>query len=388
MPELPDVVVYIEALQSRIVGRRLERVSIRSPFVLRTFEPPVDSLEGCVVRRVGRIGKRVVLEFTQAGGPARTSADGALPRGAPTHWNHGPSLASALATADAAGAGDPLFLVIHLMIAGRLRWSGGGANSAKPKRAPSGPAAAGKIVLAGFEFSGPTAESGGELLLTEVSKKKRASLHVVAGLQALRALDPGGMELLDPRDTHVIDFQEPPPGDAPCGEGEGEAPSATKLLIEFSRRLTSGNHTLKRALTNPRDFSGIGNAYSDEILHAARLSPVMLTTRLSPEQIAGLFEACRSKLSAWLARLRSEFSGRFPGAGEITAMRPDFAVHGRFGKPCPDCGHAVQRIRYAENETNYCPTCQTGGRVLADRSLSRLLKEDWPRTVEELEGEP
>jgi formamidopyrimidine-DNA glycosylase len=289
MPELPDIVIYTEALRARVVGHALERLRIISPFLLRTVEPPIESAVGRTVLDVRRLGKRIVLCLA-----------------------------------------DDLFLVIHLMIAGRLRWL---ARGAKPP---------GKIALAMIEF--PT----GTLALTEASGKKRASLHAVSGEAGLHALDPGGIEVLE----------------------AGRA--------EFAAALRCENHTLKRALTDPHLFSGIGNAYSDEILHAARLSPVALSTRLEDEQIGRLHAATQSTLTRWIEILRCQFGDRFPGPGQITAFRPDFAVHGRFGLPCPDCGTKVQRIRYAENETNYCPRCQTGGRVLADRSLSRLLGEDWP----------
>jgi len=295
MPELPDITIYIEAMRERIVDREIRRVRIVSPFVLRSADPPVEVIEGKRVREVGRRGKRIVLALN-----------------------------------------DELYLVIHLMIAGRLRWL-------KPGAKPPG-----RIGLANIEFE------NGTLALTEASPKKRASLHVIRGIAALALHDPGGLDVL------AVD------GDT------------------FAAALRRENHTLKRALTDPRLFSGIGNAYSDEILHAAQLSPVLLTTRLTADQIARLHKATQRTLTEWTERLRKQFAGKFPGPGEITAFRPDFAVHGRFGQPCPTCGTKVQRIRYAENETNYCPKCQTNGRVLADRSLSRLLREDWPRTVEEL----
>jgi formamidopyrimidine-DNA glycosylase len=324
MPELPDVTVYVEALRPRVVGRVLSRVSVRSPFLVRTFEPGLDEVEGRVVTGVERLGKRIVFTLGGAGGVA----------------------------------GDEIFLVIHLMIAGRLLWKGAGA---KP---------AGKIDLAAFEFAeppglGPTRAERplpGTLVLTEASTMKRAALHVLGSRSELKALAPAGLDVLS------------------CGPGE------------FSERLRSENRTLKRALTTPRLFDGIGNAYSDEILWAARLSPVKLTSALRPDEIASLHGAARSTLLHWTDELRREFGlvdgspGRFPGSGEITAFRPGFAVHGKFGSPCPRCGHTVARIVRAENEVNYCPTCQTGGRVLADRLLSRLLKDDWPSTVEEWEG--
>jgi formamidopyrimidine-DNA glycosylase len=296
MPELPDVTVYIEALQTRVIGQPLERLRLASPFVLRSVDPPISALIGQPVEAVRRLGKRIVFCFPRA-----------------------------------------LFAVVHLMIAGRFRWEKRGA---KPP---------GKLGLAAFDF--PT----GTLLLTEASPKKRAALYLVRGEAALATHDPGGIDvLLAPLDA-------------------------------FRAALLSEHHTLKRALTDPRLFSGIGNAYSDEILHAARLSPVQLTNRLTDEEIARLYEATRATLQNWTDKLRADFAGRFPGAGEITAFRPDFAAHGKYGQPCPVCGTPVQRIRYAENETNYCPTCQTGGRLLADRSLSRLLKDDWPKTLEEWE---
>lgn len=301
MPELPDIELYLHALRARVLGQPVERARIVSPFVLRTFAPAIETIEGRAVCELRRLGKRIVLRFDKGPGP------------------------------------PDLFLVIHLMIAGRLRW---GKRGARPP---------GKIGLAAFEF--PT----GTLLLTEASQTKRAALYLVAGEAALAAHDPGGKEVL------------------------------SASVEAFRAVLLRENHTLKRALTDPRLFAGIGNAYSDEILHAARLSPVKLTSRLMEEEIARLHAAIQSTLRTWMAKLQAEFGERFPGPGDVTAFRPDFAVHGRFGQPCPICRQAVQRIRYAENETNYCPTCQNEGRVLADRSLSRLLKDDWPRTVEELE---
>ncbi len=298
MPELPDITIYIEALRERAVGQVLERARIISPFLLRTVEPPIDAALGQPVTQIRRLGKRIVLGFDAE-----------------------------------------LFLVLHLMIAGRLRWLSPGS------RPPA------KISLASFEFS------SGTLALTEASGKKRASLHVLRGEPGLRALDPGGLDVLD----------------------AGPA--------SFRAALRRENHTLKRALTDPRLFSGIGNAYSDEILHAARLSPVALSSRLSDEAAERLRAATQRTLTTWIERLRRQFAGRFPGPGQITAFRPDFAVHGRFGQPCPVCQTRVQRIRYAENETNYCPRCQTGGRVLADRSLSRLLGKDWPQRIEDWEGD-
>ncbi len=297
MPELPDVTIYLEALRPRVVGQPLERVRLASPFILRSVTPPIDAVIGRPVVRLHRLGKRIGIDF-----------------------------------------GDDLYLVLHLMIAGRLRWERRGA---KPP---------GRIGLAAFDF--PT----GTLLLTEASPKKRAALYVVAGADNFAAHDPGGLEVL----------------------------AATRE--EFGAALRRENHTLKRSLTDPRLFSGIGNAYSDEILHAARLSPVQLTTKLVDAEVGRLYDATQLTLREWTDRLRAEFGDRFPGSGEITAFRPGFAVHGRYGKPCPVCGTLVQRIRYAENETNYCPSCQTGGRLLADRSLSRLLKDDWPKTLDELDA--
>ncbi|MBI1813971.1 MAG: formamidopyrimidine-DNA glycosylase [Deltaproteobacteria bacterium] len=297
MPELPDVEMYCSALRPRIVGLPLERVRLASPFVLRSVDPPIKEVEGRLVGAVDRLGKRIVLTL-----------------------------------------GGDLFLVFHLMIAGRFRW---GRRGAKPP---------GRIGLAAFDF--PT----GALLLTEASPKKRASLHLVRGRAELAAHDPGGLEVLE------------------CD------------AAAFRVALLDGNHTLKRVLTDPHRFSGIGNAYSDEILHAARLSPIKLTSQLSDDDIGRLFAATRGVLQRWTATLREQFKDRFPGAGDVTAFRDDFAVHGRYRQPCPACGATVQRIRYAENETNYCPGCQTEGRLLADRSLSRLLKSDWPRTIEEWEA--
>jgi len=294
MPELPDITVYIEALDRRIAGRVLEKVRLRDLFVLRTAIPPIDSLDGRRVTELRRIGKRVVIGF---------EAD--------------------------------LWLVVHLMIAGRLHWVDADGK------------AVGKNVLAELRFE------NGTLTLTEAGTKHRASLHLVEGVAALARLDPGGIDVLS------------------C------------TLVEFAAGLTRENHTLKRSLTDPHLFSGIGNAYSDEILHAAQLSPVALTQKLSREQIERLFNAMRSELTKWTDRLRRESQEKFPE--KVTAFRSDMAVHGKFGKPCPVCGTAVQRIVYAENEVNYCPRCQTGGRLLADRSLSRLLKQDWPRTIDDAE---
>ena len=294
MPELPDVAVYLECLEPRIVGERLERVRLRSPFLLRTVEPPLGIVFGTRVDGLRRIGKRIVI-----------AVEGAR------------------------------FLVLHLMIAGRLRWRAAGTK------------VPGKLGLAAFDFS------SGTLLLTEASSKQRAALHVVEGEAALAALDPGGIEPLDAD------------------------------LARFRAAVLRERHTLKRTLTDPRILSGVGNAYSDEILHRAKLSPVRLTDQLTADEMARLHAATRETLVDFTARIRSEVGQGFPE--KVTAFRDDMAVHGRFGKPCPVCGTVVQRIVHAENETNYCPTCQTGGKLLADRSLSRLLKEDWPRTLEELE---
>jgi formamidopyrimidine-DNA glycosylase len=294
MPELPDVTVYLEALAPRILGRTLERALIAGPFLLRTADPPVQSAEGRKVAALRRIGKRIALGFE----------------------------------------GD-LWLVLHLMIAGRLHWS---EKVKKPD---------GRRTLAAFLFD------SGCLTLTEAGTRKRASLHVVSGEGALALLDPGGIDVM------------------------------TSPVEVFARVLQSENHTLKRALTDPQLFSGVGNAYSDEILHRARLSPVALTLRLSPEEIGRLHAAIRETLQEWIAALRAEANGKFPE--KVTAFREGMAAHGRYGQPCPRCGAKIQRIRYASNETNYCAVCQTGGKLLADRALSRLLGQDWPRTLEELE---
>ena len=292
--------MYVEALARHAGGRRLESLKLLSPFVLRSVDPPVTSILGRTVSGVRRVGKRIVLAF------------------------------------DAPGAGDDLFLVIHLMIAGRLRWRDPGQ---KPGVGP-------RLLLASFEFA------NGTLLFTEASSKKRASMQIVRGEAALTAHDPGGVEPL------AVD------------------------LGQFHQALTRESHTLKRALTDPHLFSGIGNAYSDEILHAARLSPLKLTRSLSDAEFLRLFEATRTTLTAWIDRLRAETGAGFPE--KVTAFHEAMAVHGRFRKPCPVCGRPVQRIVYAENECNYCPTCQTGGRLLADRSLSRLLKGDWPKSIDDL----
>lgn len=294
MPELPDLTVYLERLRALVLGRRLERVVLLNPFLLRTATPPIASAEGRTVIGLRRLGKRIVMALE----------------------------------------GD-LFLVLHLMFAGRLRWLEG---RAKP------PA---RITLARFEFE------NGTLAFTEAGTKRRASLHLAAGESALAAMDPGGLEV----------------------------PGST--LAEFRQRLKRENHTLNRALTDPHLFAGIGNAYSDEILHRARLSPVALSAQLGEPEIARLHQAARGVLAEWTERLRAEAGGAFPD--KVTAFRKGMAVHGRHGEPCPVCGAPIQRIVYAENETNYCARCQTGGRVLADRALSRLLKKSWPRSIDELE---
>ena len=308
MPELPDVVVYLEALSRHIAGRRLERLTLHSPFVLRTVQPPIDAVQGKVVRGVRRIGKRIVLEFDHDLDPS----DPAAP------------------------ARPALFLVIHLMIAGRLRWR-------EPGRKPGmGP----KLLLASFSFE------HGTLFFTEASSKKRASLQLVVGETALRALDPGGIEPLD------------------------------ATLEQFHEALTRENHTLKRALTDPHLLSGIGNAYSDEILHAARLSPLRLTRAMADDEFLRLYEATRATLGLWVDRLRARTGDAFPE--KVTAFHDEMAVHGRFRLPCPVCGKPEQRIVYASNECNDCAACQTGGRLLADRSLSRLLRDDWPASIDDL----
>lgn len=294
MPELPDVLAYLTALEQQIGGQRIDSLQLRSPFLVRTYEPKLETAVGRRLVGFHRIGKRVVWELE----------------------------------------GD-LFLVIHLMIAGRFHWRKAGT---KPTR---------KVDLLAFQFE------TGTMLLTEAGSKKRASLHVVQGADGLAEHDPGGLEVLD------------------------------ASRAEFGEVLQKRNHTLKRALTDPRLFSGIGNAYSDEILHAARLSPIKWTSRLSEEEIDRLFSSTREVLTDWVERLRAEAEMAFPK--KVTAFRPEMAVHGRYGKPCPVCETAVQEIAYAANETNYCPRCQTEGKVLADRQLSRMLKDDWPRTIEELE---
>jgi formamidopyrimidine-DNA glycosylase len=294
MPELPDVTVYVEALRTRIIGHRLIRAIVKSPFLMRSVDPPLSATFGKQVHQVRRLGKQIAI-----------------------------------------GIDNDLWIVLHLKIAGRLHW-----NTVAPKLGS-------RNILAAFEFD------SGWMWLTEAGTQRRASLHVVEGEAGLQSLSAGGIEPLD------------------------------ISLEEFSGALRSANHTLKRALTDPHIFSGIGNSYSDEILHRARLSPIAMTQRLSDDEIAALFEATRATLIEWTDRLRIEAGGAFPE--KVTAFRPEMAVHGRYRLPCPRCGAKVQRIRYAANETNYCAPCQTGGRLLADRALSRLLHEDWPRTLEEFE---
>ncbi|HEY3824486.1 MAG TPA: DNA-formamidopyrimidine glycosylase family protein [Bryobacteraceae bacterium] len=295
MPELPDIVAYVGALESRIVGQPVERVRVASPFLLRTIQPTTSDIEGRTVRELRRIGKRIAI-----------------------------------------GVDGDLWLVLHLMIAGRLHW--------RPPAAKLG----GRQNLAAFDFP------AGSLTLTEAGTKRRASLHILAGDEGLRSVDPGGIDVFS--------------ADLPA----------------FRAALSAENHTLKRALTDPRYVSGIGNAYSDEILHAAQLSPLAQTQKLKPEEWERLFVATQQTLNLWVDRLQAEARGGFPE--KVTAFRKDMAVHGRYGLPCPVCGEKVLRIRYADNETNYCARCQTGGKVLADRGLSRLLGSDWPRTLEELEA--
>jgi formamidopyrimidine-DNA glycosylase len=292
MPELPDVLLYIESLKGRVAGQPLDGVRLASPFVLRSVTPPISTLTGKTVRSIRRLGKQIVFQFD----------------------------------------GD-IFLIIHLMIAGRFQWKETGA------RIPA------KIGLAAFDFP------SGTLLLTEAGSKRRASIHLAQGEEALAAFDRGALEVLD------------------------------SSLDDFREALTGENHTLKRSLTDPRLFSGIGNAYSDEILYRARLSPMKLTSRLTEEEIVRLHAATKSTLTEWIARLQKEAGSEFPV--KVTAFRPEMAVHGRYGEPCPACGSPVQRIVYAENECNYCATCQTEGRLLADRAMSKLLKQDWPRSLDE-----
>jgi len=294
MPELPDITVYIESLKPRVQGRAIEKLRLASPFLVRSVDPPIRESEGKTIRELSRAGKRIVL-----------------------------------------GLDGDLFLVLHLMVAGRLRWKERGAKLP------------GRLGLAALDFE------NGTLLLTEAGTKKRASLHLVRGRDAVRALDRGGLEVYE--SSHE----------------------------QFAHALTRENHTLKRSLTDPRLFSGIGNSYSDEILHRARLSPMKLTSRLTPEEIARLREATLAVLNEWTDRLRRETGDGFPE--KVTAFREGMAAHGRYGQPCPVCGTTIQRIVYAENECNYCPRCQTGGKLLADRALSTLMHDDWPKTIEELE---
>ena len=295
MPELPDIAAYISALEPRIVGQPLERVRLASAFLLRTVQPPLTTVEGRIVRELRRIGKRIAI-----------------------------------------GVEGDLWLVLHLMIAGRLHWR------------PPNAKLSGRNSLAAFDFP------DGSLVLTEAGSKRRASMHLLSGEEGLRSIDPGGIEIF------------------------------ASDLNSFRDALLAENRTLKRALTDPRLVSGIGNAYSDEILHAAQLSPIALTHKLGPQEWERLFAATRGTLSVWIDRLRLEAEAAFPE--KVTAFREGMAVHGRYGEPCPTCGEKIQRIRYADNETNYCARCQTGGKLLADRSLSRLLRSDWPRTLEELEA--
>ncbi len=300
MPELPDIAAYLTALDARIKGTRLERIRIATPFLLRSIEPPPAALQGCLVRELRHVGKRIAI-----------------------------------------GMEGDLWLVLHLMIAGRLHWKPGGAK-------PAGAKPAGRIGLAAFDFT------SGTLTLTEAGSKRRASLHIVHGQQGLDGLDPGGIDIF----------------------AASEA--------DFRAALSAENHTLKRALTDPRVLSGIGNAYSDEILHAARLSPLAQTQKLNTEQWLQLYSCTQATLRLWIDRLNLEAAKAFPE--KVTAFRADMAAHGRYGQPCPRCGEKILRIRYADNETNYCARCQTGGKVLADRGLSRLLGADWPRTLDELEA--
>jgi formamidopyrimidine-DNA glycosylase len=294
MPELPDITVYIEALDQRIVGHVLEMVQIAGPFLLRTASPPIDAVQGHKVTALQKVGKRIAIGFDNG-----------------------------------------IWLVFHLMIAGRLHWS-------EKRKLPDG-----RRTLAALDFD------TGSLTLTEAGARKRASLHIIEGESALQKMDPGGIDVM----------------------------AATRDA--FSAALTQENHTLKRSLTDPHFFSGIGNAYSDEILYRAQLSPIALTQKLKPEEITRLYEATQALLKEWVQRLHDEAGGKFPE--KVTAFRAEMAVHGKYGQPCPRCGTKVQKIQYASNETNYCAKCQTGGKLLADRSLSRLLREDWPRTLEELE---
>jgi formamidopyrimidine-DNA glycosylase len=300
MPELPDITAYLSALELRILGQPLTHLRITSPFLLRTVQPRIEEVESHTVRALHRIGKRIVFEFDNG-----------------------------------------TWLVLHLMIAGRLHWR------------PLGAKLGGRNNLAAFDFP------SGSLVLTEAGSKRRASLHLFANQAAAQQIDPGGLELF-------------------------QGAAFITNLEDFRAALTTENRTLKRALTDPRILSGIGNAYSDEILHAAQLSPILQTAKLTPEQWQRLYNATRDTMQLWIARLKAEAAQAFPE--KVTAFRKDMAVHGRFGQPCPTCGQPIQRIRYADNETNYCAQCQTGGKVLADRSLSRLLGKDWPRTLDELEA--
>ncbi len=295
MPELPDITAYIHALETRILGQPIEQIRLASPFLLRTVDPPLSDLQGKTVRELRRIGKRIAI-----------------------------------------GVDDGLWLILHLMIAGRLHWKSRGAKLG------------GRRNLAAFDFP------NGSLVLTEAGTRHRASLHLFRSEEAMKSVDPGGI------DVFTSDF------------------------AAFRNAMTAENRTLKRALTDPRILSGIGNAYSDEILHAAQLSPIALTRKLKPEELGRLYAATRDMLNLWIDRLRSEADNEFPE--NVTAFRKEMTVHGRYGQPCPRCGEKIQRIRYADNETNYCPRCQTGGKLLADRSLSRLLQSDWPRTLDELEA--
>ena len=304
MPEFPDIVVYLEALDQRILGETLNRITLGSPFLLRTAEPPLISVHGQKVVNLRRLGKRICIGFE-----------------------------------------NDLWLVLHLMIAGRLHWKD---NTGKPIKKGGSATLPNKRNLATFEFA------NGTLSLTEAGTQRRASLHLLQGSEGLERLDPGGLEVLE------------------------------SDLTKFAARLQSANHTLKRALTDPRLFSGIGNAYSDEILWHAQLSPIALTQKLQPEEIERLFNSTRAMLTEWVELLRADAHGKFPE--KVTAFRPEMAVHGKYQQPCPRCDSKVRRIRYAANETNYCPGCQTGGKLLADRALSRLLRADWPRSEEEMES--
>jgi formamidopyrimidine-DNA glycosylase len=329
MPELPDVTVYIESLAAKVRGQVLKRVRILNPFVLRTAVPPITQAEGCTLQAVERLGKRLVLVL-------RPPASSPSPAAPPSSLSSpSPSSPSAPSSPSSAGSTE-LLLVIHLMIAGRLRWL---APGAKPP---------GRISLAALEFE------TGQIMLTEAGTQRRASMHLLPDRAALAAMDPGGL------DVFAID-------------------AAT-----FAARLQSENHTLKRALTNPQLFGGIGNAYSDEILHRARLSPITLTRKLDNSEMQRLFDACRSVLAEWTERLRAEAAAHGGWPDKVTAFHPQMAVHGRFGQPCPDCGTPVQRIVHADNETNYCARCQTGGKLLADRALSRLLKASWPKHIDDV----